>query len=239
MEFSLLFSALMAVGALWLMLHWEAKRGNAADCTKDLWDIALLAGFAGVLVGRLAAMIGDGINPITHPGDIIIVRGGVATGWATLAALAVVGWQGRGQFWVVADGLAAAALAGLAGWHAGCLTRDACLGTPSDLPWALTSPGSSFGRHPVELYAALALGLAAVAIAAWKAYGRPALGLPAAVAFGTAGLVRLMTEPLRPSLAGNPAGWYLAAVVGATAIGAWRWWLRRRSHQSADVEGPV
>ena len=59
MEFSLLFAALGAVAAVWLMLRWEAKRGNAADCTKDLWDIALMAGISGVFVGRLAAMIID------------------------------------------------------------------------------------------------------------------------------------------------------------------------------------
>ena len=35
-------------------------------------------------------MIGDGVNPLTHPADIVIIRGGVATGPAALAALATV-----------------------------------------------------------------------------------------------------------------------------------------------------
>ena len=99
-------------------------------------------------------MISDGVNPLTNPGDIIIVRAGVATGPAALAALAVLIALARTEIVVVADGLAAAALGGLAGWHAGCLARDACLGTPSDLPWALSLEGSDITRHPVEIYAA-------------------------------------------------------------------------------------
>jgi prolipoprotein diacylglyceryltransferase len=233
MEFSLLFAALMAVGAVYVMLRWEGRRGNAADCTKDLWDIALMAGLAGILVGRLAAMVSSGVNPLTHPLDIIIVRSGVATGWATVAAIGVVAWRARGEFWVVADGLAAAALAGLAGWHAGCLARESCLGTASDLPWAMTQPGSDIGRHPVELYAAILFALAAVALAMWKAYRRPPLGAPAATALATAGIVRLLTEPLRPSLAGQPVGWYLAAVIIGVTVGSWRWWLARRNRRAA------
>jgi prolipoprotein diacylglyceryltransferase len=228
MEFSLLFAALFGVAAVWLMLRWEARRGNAADCTKDLWDIALMAGIAGVFVGRIAAMINDGVNPVTHPGDIIIVRSGVATGWAAVTAIAVVAWQGRGQFWIVADGLAAAGLAGLAGWHAGCTARDACLGSPSDLPWALSQSGSDVTRHPVGLYTALLFAVAAVAVALWKAYGRPALGVPAATALVAAGVIRLLSEPIRPSLGGAPVGWYAAAVVVGLGVGGWRWWVRRR-----------
>jgi prolipoprotein diacylglyceryltransferase len=232
MEFSLLFAAIVAVAGLYSMLRWEAKRGNAVDCTKDLWDIALMAGLAGVLAGRLAAMVIAGVNPITHPADIIIVRAGVATGWAALAAIGVVAWQARGEFWIVADGLSAAALAGLAGWHAGCLARDACLGTASSLPWALAQPGSTISRHPTEIYAALLFLLAAIALALWKAYGRPPLGLPAAIALAAAGAVRLLTEPLRPSLFGNTVWWYGAAVIVGAGLGSWRWW-RRRTHPAA------
>jgi prolipoprotein diacylglyceryltransferase len=235
MEFSLLFAAFMAVGAVYVMLRWEGKRGNAADCTKDLWDIALMAGLAGVLVGRLAAMITAGVNPVTHPADIIIVRSGVATGWASVTAIGVVAWQARTEFWIVADGLSAAALAGLAGWHAGCLARDSCLGTASDLPWALTQPGSDISRHPVELYTAGLYAVVAVAVALWKANGRPPLGVPAATALATAGFVRLLTEPLRPSLLGEPVTWYLAAVVIGVAVGLWRWWLGQRSRRRATA----
>lgn len=228
MEFTLLGAVLFAVLPLYGMLYWEARRGNAASCSKNLWDIALAGVIAGVFVGRLAAMIGDGINPLTHPADIVIVRGGVATGPAALAALVTVAWLGRDELWPVLDGLAAAALAGLGGWHAGCVVRDACLGTASDLPWAVAQDGSSVTRHPVEIYAAMALWLGAVALAMWRRRGRPAAGLPTGLALAYASGVRLLTEPMRPNLAGGPVWWYgVGVLVGAAIAGMTL--LRRRN----------
>lgn len=221
MEFTLLGAVAFAVVPLYVVLYWEARRGNAAACTRDLWEIAITAAALGLLVGRIGAMIGDGVNPITHPADILIVRGGVATGPATVAALAAMAWLGRAELWQTADSLAAGALAGLGGWHAGCLVRDACLGTPSDLPWAVAQPGGTVTRHPVEIYAALLFLGAALAIAAWRRLRSPYPGVPAAMALATAGLVRLATEPLRPSLGDGPRLWYVLAVLIGVAI-AWR-----------------
>ncbi len=220
MEFTLLGAVFVGVVPLYLVLYWEAKRGNAASCTRNLWDIALSAVVAGVFVGRLAAMVADGVNPLTNPGDILIVRGGVATGPAVVAALATVAWLGRRELWPVFDGLAAASLAGLSGWHAGCLVRGACLGSPSDLPWAYAQSGSTISRHPVELYAAVLLALGAVAIAIWRSRGRPLPGLPAAAALICAATVRLVTEPLRPTLDGGPVWWYILGIAlgGAVAV---------------------
>lgn len=220
MEFTLLGAATIGALGVYTTLHFEAKRGNAAGCSKSLWDVAMGAMAAGLVVGRLAAMVADGVSPIAHPGDIIIVRAGVATGPASLAALAWVAWVARTELVLVADGLAAAALAGLGGWHAGCLVRGACLGATSDLPWTYAQPGSTISRHPVELYAALLLGLGAVVIARSK-MSRPFPGVPAGLALVVAGAVRLITEPYRPSLAGGPAGWYLAAVAAGIIIIGW------------------
>jgi prolipoprotein diacylglyceryltransferase len=226
-EFTLLFAALAGVFGLYGFLWWEGKRGNAADCSRSLWDTAVTAAIVGILGGRLAAMVLDGVNPITNPGDIIIVRAGVATGPATLVALATIVVLARRELVIVADGLAAAALGGLAGWHAGCLGRDACLGTPSDLPWASALEGSTITRHPVELYAAALFFLAAAGLAWFKAYRRPSPWLPTGVALVAAGSVRLATEPMRPALAGGPEAWYWAAVVlGAVLIALSR--ARRR-----------
>jgi hypothetical protein len=220
MEFSLLFAVLMGVLALYGFLWWEGARGNAAECSRSLWDIALTAGTVGLFAGRIAAMVGDGVNPISNPADIIIVRAGVATGPAALVALMTIAALSRREVVLVADGLAAAVLAGLGGWHAGCLARDACLGTGSDLPWAYSLGGSTVTRHPVELYTAL-LFLAAGALVAWaKAYRRPPPLVPAGSALAVAGAVRLATERMRPSLAGGPDAWYWAAlVVGLVVVG--------------------
>ncbi|HSF87744.1 MAG TPA: prolipoprotein diacylglyceryl transferase family protein [Acidimicrobiia bacterium] len=233
MEFTLLGSVAVAVAGVYGMIWWEARRGNAANCTKNLWDIAMAAIVAGVFVGRIAAMVADGVNPLVNPGDILIVRAGVATGWATVAAIATAAWLGRDELWPVLDGLAAASLAGLAGWHAGCLTRDACLGAPTDLPWAMTQPGSPVGRHPVELYAALVLAAASIALAWWRRSKPPAPGTAAATALLVASLSRLATEPLRPTLSGGPVGWYLAGVVVGTLGIMWS----TRRHRAAAAAG--
>ncbi|MEA2000672.1 MAG: prolipoprotein diacylglyceryl transferase family protein [Actinomycetota bacterium] len=223
MEFTLLGAVFVAMVPLYVTLYWEARRGNAASCSKNLWDVALTAAIVGVFAGRVAAMIGDGVNPITHPADLIIVRGGVATGPAAVAALATVMWIGRHELWGVLDGLAAAALAGLGGWHAGCVVRDACLGTPSDLPWALAQEGSTVTRHPVELYAALILFSGAALIALWRMRGRPAPGVPAGLALALAALTRLIAEPMRPTLGGGPTLWYWFGLVLGLAVTAWAW----------------
>lgn len=216
MEFSLLGAALVGIAGLYAVLWWEAKRGNAAACTKDLWDLAITAAVAGLAVGRLAAMVRDGVNPITNPADILIVRAGVDTGFAALTALVVFALLAADELLPALDGVAAAALAGLAGWHAGCLVReDACLGAPTDLPWAWALPGSDITRHPVELYAALLYLFAAVGLLWWRR-SYPTPGTVAAVALAAAGAIRWATEPFRPSLGRVPVWWYVAAVVAGT-----------------------
>ena len=228
MEFSLLGAVFFAVIPLYATIYWEARRGNAAACSKDLWDLALTAAVVGLVVGRVAAMVGDGVNPMTNLADLLIVRGGVATGPATVAAILTIAWMGRHELWAVLDGLSAAAVAGLSGWHAGCLARDACLGTPTGLPWGATLSGSSVTRHPVELYAAIALALVAGALALWKMRGRPIPGVPAGLALAAASLVRLATEPFRPTFSGGPIRWsWLGLIVGLSFSG-WRWWSSQR-----------
>ncbi len=221
MEFTLLGAVFVGIVPLYGVLYWEARRGNAAACTRNLWDVALTAVIAGVVVGRIAAMISDGVNPLAHPGDLLIIRGGVATGPASLAALATVAWIGRTELWAVMDGLAAAALAGLGGWHLGCVVRDACLGTPSDLPWAIAQDGSTITRHPVEVYATLALFAAAASLAIRRMKHRPRPGMAAAFALAMVSLVRLVTEPLRPTLAGGPVGWYIAGLLAGVGLAVW------------------
>ncbi len=232
MEFTLMGAVFVAIVPLYGVIYWEAKRGNAASCSKDLWDVAITAALVGLLVGRIAAMISSGVNPLTNPADLLIVRGGVATGPAATGAIMTAAWLGRRELLPVLDGLAAASLASLAGWHAGCLVRDACLGTPSDLPWAIAQPGSSITRHPVELYAAALLAVAAILVARWRRKGRPAAGLPATVALFTASMARLLTEPMRPNLEGGPIGWY---VVGLLVAGRASIWLIRQRHEPQRV----
>ncbi len=232
MEFTLLAAAATAVAALYAMLWWEARHGNAERSSGNLFEAAVTSAAVGVFVGRVVAMIIDGVNPITHPGDILLVRAGVSTVAATVGTIAVFAWLSRREPIPMADGIAAAALAGLAGWHAGCLAREACLGTASDLPWALAQEGSEISRHPVGIYAALLFAFSAVAIALWKAYRWPGAGIPASAALTSAGAIRLVVEPMQPSLDGGPVWFYaLGVLVGLIGV-AWFWRARLRAQGS-------
>ncbi|MEN8234760.1 MAG: prolipoprotein diacylglyceryl transferase family protein [Actinomycetota bacterium] len=221
MEFTLLGAAAIAGAAAYGMLWWEAKRGNAARCAGNLWETALTSVVAGIFIGRVVAMLIDGVNPLAHPIDILLVRSGVSTAGASVATAAAFVWQARREPIAMADGISAAALAGLAGWHAGCVLRGTCLGTASDLPWALAQEGGTVTRHPVGVYAAVLLVVAALALAWWKAYRHPPAGVPASLAIAAAAAVRLATEPFQPSLSGGPIWFYAIALVIGMAGAAW------------------
>lgn len=206
MEFTLLAAALTGVAALWLALR---RGGHVSE-----FDRLLGAAAVGLFAGRLVAMIASGINPLTNPLDILIVRGGVSTVGAALGALVYLAWSTRNDP-AILDAVAPATLAGLAGWHAGCLWRGTCLGTATDLPWGWALAGSDVSRHPVELYTAILL-----AAGAWSLsrIHRPS-GVVAALALAVAAGARLVTEPFRPSLTGGPVVWYAAALAVGT-VGA-------------------
>ncbi|MGD2059367.1 MAG: prolipoprotein diacylglyceryl transferase [Acidimicrobiia bacterium] len=203
MEFTLLWAALTAVVFGWVGLQiWSERLPEHAS------DRLIAATLAGLVAGRLTAMLVQGINPVTNPGDFIIVRGGVDTGVATTVFIVSLLWGTRRNAGAI-DAMAPAVLFALAGWHAGCLWRGACLGTASDLPWAWAQTGSDVTRHPVEIYTALGLALGAYVVSrlGWQRW------LRAGVALAVASAVRLLTEPLRPSITGGPVGWYVAGLV--------------------------
>ena len=219
MEFTLLWGALAGVGGLYLALRWMARKDTTL-CVGDLWDIALGAGLAGLAVGRLAAMIRQGVNPLAHAGDIILIRAGVDTVAASAAALAAAAWLGRRNLREQLDGMAPAVLVGLAGWHLGCLLRESCLGTASSLPWAWAQSGSEITRHPVELYTAAILLIGGHFLFRLR-LRYPAPGTIAGAGLAVAGLSRLATEPMRVSLFGGPVGWYAAALIGGATAAIW------------------
>lgn len=214
MEFSLLWAAVTAVGAMALGERFLVRSHGGPD---GLFDRLLVASLIGLAVGRLTAMIVNGVNPVTNPVDLIIVRGGVHTGTAAVGALVAFVVAERSRLWWVADAAAGPALIGLAGWHVGCLFRRACLGTPSSLPWAFAQPGSDITRHPVELYAAGLLLAGGVVLARrWQRAPSPA-GMVGAAGLLVAAGVRLVTEPLRPALLDGPRAWYAAGVAAGLA----------------------
>jgi prolipoprotein diacylglyceryltransferase len=216
MEFTLLWAAITAVGLALLMAGWEKRLGLIPPESGNLSDLILGAAVTGLITGRLASMFLSGTNPITHPGDILIVRSGVDTGFASLGALTFAALTSRRHLVGTMDGLGPAAMAGLAGWQSGCLFRGACLGTTSSLPWAVAQEGSNVTRHPVEIYAALLFVAAGLSLLVWLRRGVKSAGAAGAAALGIAGAIRLATEPMRPSLGPGPIGWYAAAMAIGT-----------------------
>ncbi|MBW3666191.1 MAG: prolipoprotein diacylglyceryl transferase [Actinobacteria bacterium] len=218
MELTLLWAALTGVGLAWAGTRIWPDRLPARPV-----DHIVTAILVGLLAGRVAAMLSQGANPLSNPLDVVVVRGGVHTGAAVIGGITAYLWSVSGRIDHL-DAVAPAALLGLAGWHAGCVWRSACLGSISDLPWAWgLSPGAPT-RHPVELYAAVAYVLAAWTVS--KLPWRPLLKSGAAL--GAAALIRLLTEPMRPSLDGGPIRWYLAALALGTAALLIGGRLRRR-----------
>ena len=70
MEITLLAAAAIGIGAMWATLWWEGPRGNAVECDRDVFEMAFTAAIVGLVVGRLASMVGNGVNPLTNPADI-------------------------------------------------------------------------------------------------------------------------------------------------------------------------
>ena len=225
MEFSLLWAALTAVSAGYLGLRlWGDHLPDSAP------DQLITATVTGLATGRLTAMLSQGINPLSNPGDVIIVRGGVSSLGASVGFIATLLWLNRNRLTAI-DALAPSILAALAGWHAGCLWRSACLGTQSDLPWAWSLTTDGVTRHPVELYTALVLAGAAVAVARLPFHA----GLRSGAALFAISSARLLTEPLRPSITGGPVLLYvLGAAVGLLLMG-WSSARARGSPRAANL----
>jgi prolipoprotein diacylglyceryltransferase len=216
MEFSLLAAAALALAAAWAGIRLEARLRPEIP-HRRLWEVIVTSVVVGLVVGRLAAMVTGGLNPIARPADILVIRAGVHTGAASTAALITALVAVRRHPLPTLDGIAPATLAGLAVWHAGCLLRDACLGTPTGLPWGMALPGSPVARHPVELYAALLMAVGAAALLLRR--HRPVSpGVVAGIALAWAAAARLVTEPIRPGIGAGPVWWYAAgAIVGVAA----------------------
>jgi prolipoprotein diacylglyceryltransferase len=224
MEFTLLWAALTAFAAAFVTI-----RLTKPTVPDRPFDRIVGAAVAGIAIGRVAAVLMQGTNPLTSPGELMIIRGGVDTIWASLAGASALMWPLR-RMPAALDAIAPAVLAALAGWHGGCLWRSTCLGTISDLPWAWPLPGSDIARHPVEIYAAVLLLAGAWAIKWIKI----SAGTAASMAVFWAGLARLVTEPLRPSL-GTGLSWFyaLATIAGLVAAGLLALRSRRLSGKAA------
>jgi len=220
-EFTLLWAALTGLGGLWL---------GSRLVEEVAFDDLLSASIAGLAGGRVVEMLSQGLNPLTNPMDLLIVRGGVDTTAATVVALLTL-YLVSGRAISRLDAAAPVAMFGLAGWHLGCLWRGACLGTASNLPWAWSEPGSVISRHPVEIYAAL--GFLAAAWLVSRLPGHP--GARAGAGLALAAAIRLATEPIRLSIGGGPVPEYMIGLGIGIAVGVIAFSRGRPGHTAAPL----
>ena len=194
MEFTLLWAAGFAIGAVWI----ADRLTNGQD---RRFDDLLSAAIVGLIIGRLGAMIQGGSYPWLHPGLIPLVRAGVDPGWASMGALGTVAWTFRRNVPAIAA-LSSPALFGLAGWESGCVFRSSCTGTAVG-GWSL----------PIGLIAG---GL--FALAGWGLLRIP-IRYRAPIALMMASAIRWSTEPWRPALNHDVAWWYAAGFgLGCTVL---------------------
>jgi prolipoprotein diacylglyceryltransferase len=234
MEFRLLFAATLAIAAAALVIG--ASTRDDPQERRSRIDLLLGVVMGGILVGRITAMLLAGTNPLLRPADLLVVRGGVDPMAATLGGLTAVVILRRRSAPRSLDLLAVPALAGLSAWHGACVLRSACLGSPADLPWAYAEAGSALTRHPVELYTAVIFGVGALLLARART-GTP--GVLAGSAIVVAAAIRLVTEPLRPTLgSGRVAAYGVGLAVATLATVALSLAGRGRGSPSVHSGGP-
>ncbi len=208
MDLTLLMRAAgaMAVVALGLWMTGRRRPAGYAAPFGDLMGAVLV----GLAVGRLGYLLGEGVDILGRPLDILMVRGGITPVAAGLGALGYLAWTCRSDLLSRTDYLAPAALWGLAVWEAGCWWQGACLGSVSELWWTMALPGSDLTRHPAGMYAALLLAVGALVLS-WR--GVPGRGAATWAALGWASGVRLMAPFWSVEAWSGRTWWYLFGLL--------------------------
>ncbi len=212
----LLLSAAAVVAVVWVLARLAPPRTLAAG---DVLDASVWAVFAGLMAGRVTAMILDDPSGLRRLGDILILRGGVEF-WPGLAVgSGVLALSARRQGVAPGARLADVAPYGLAAYavyEAACVVRDGCFGPVSSL--GLAPAGVGEPQFPVGV--ALALGVAGLAVGVYRTRAwTPGWSLLLALASLAAArylaafwLPRIGSGPTRPQVES------LAVLLGAVAI---------------------
>ncbi|MBI5032024.1 MAG: prolipoprotein diacylglyceryl transferase [Chloroflexi bacterium] len=160
--------------AIWLgasITERQAKRrGIRSD---DVWNIMLIGIAATILFGRIVFILQNSMIYASQPFDMFSLTAsalsldyGIAGG--AIAAYTYVVWRNI-SFARFADALAPGALIALAIITIGQLLNGDAIGTPTDLPWAISLWGDL--RHPVQIYLAMITLIGAIVV--WQLARRP------------------------------------------------------------------
>jgi len=209
---SLLISAAVALTAAWL-----ARRVAPARVVqrRGTFDHFVAAAVAGVLVGRVVALVFDDPATLLVPRDVLLVRGGVefwaGVGAAALAFLLVTRHEAASPVGRLADA-AAPAVVGYAGYEATCVFRGGCYGPHSSL--GLRPSGLSTTMLPIGVLAGAALVGAAVVVYRMSTH-RPAAAV--VIATGGVGAVRSVASLWLPNIGTGLSRPHVTSLVVAVA----------------------
>ena len=167
-DFGLLVSIVVAVGVPALLVHWWplTTYGDAVGFV----DVAIGPAFAGLAVGRLAAVTLDDPASLNSIPDLLIVRSGVEFWPGVAAATLAVLWAARRSGVPPLDRLAdmvPLSMIGYAGYEAACLFRDGCFGPHTAI--GLRPAGLSTTMLPIGLLMGVGTVGAAVAVRSLRA----------------------------------------------------------------------
>lgn len=189
--------------------------------------VLLAVGFGAGIVGAhlFQVLVQVGPSGLGEPGGRAILPG-VIVGWVAVeVAKRAMGIRGS-----LGGPFALSLAAGEAVGRLGCFFHPCCIGSPSNVPWAVHQVGAH--RHPAQLYAAVAsTAIFAVLLALQKNLGIDGRRL-FALYLGLWGLARLSVEAFRERptlvLGLSPMQW-MALELTVTGLSAFLVLSRRRS----------
>ncbi|MEO6713486.1 MAG: prolipoprotein diacylglyceryl transferase family protein [Mycobacteriales bacterium] len=221
----LLLSIATVVGVAWLAARWvpplvpSVAQGGAWS-PGDTIDVLLGAAMAGVLAGRVAAVLLDDPESLRSLSAFLIIRGGVEMWPGAVVAALVAGVSLHRRSAPVLGGFAALSpvvLVAYAGFEATCLVREGCYGPSSAL--GLRPDGLATTMVPSGVIVAIVLVLVAAHIARHPSQPdlmRVALAVTAVAAsrsISSIWLPRIGDHPTRQHL-----GSIMVAVLGSVAL---------------------
>lgn len=238
-SWGLLLMVAFVAGAVRAVVAAEKLYGVPRD---PLWDASLYGLFGGVLGGRLAFVLLNPKQYLTHPGEVFAVWQGGMTSFGGL-----IGGVGVGLFIAKKRGLNVLDVCDAAGpslaigWffgRIGCLLNGCCYGHVCTQPWAMEfhpKDGPITGRvHPTQLYDALGMALTFAFLTLVLEKRRAFRGQLLLVFLILFGVVRFVVEFWREQsgtesiIAGLSTGQWASIAVAAVALALWPAWSKTK-----------
>lgn len=160
--------------AIWLGTSITEREGKRRGIrSDDVWNITMLGIGVTILFARIVFVLQNPSIYASQPSDMFSLTAsalsldyGMIGG--VIAAYAYVRWR-KISLARFADALAPGALIALSIISIGQLLNGDAIGTPTDLPWAISLWGDP--RHPVQIYLAIITFIGAIIV--WQLVRRP------------------------------------------------------------------